>query len=183
MTIRLTLIAATGPVRRGTRLGQDEPLGERGLAQARAAAAALPSTGRHYTAPAVRCLQTAEALGLTAQVEQALEDCDLGNWRGRTLDELIMQAPEALAAWTTDPSAAPHGGESVDHLCDRVGAWLNELPSDTGRAIAVTVPSVIRAAVVHALVLPRAAFWRIDVPPLAFTRLTSRAGQWNLRLG
>ncbi len=184
MTIRLTLVAAAaGPALREKRFGDDQPLDERGLEQARAAASTLPPSMLHFTAPAVRCRQTAEAMGLTAEVESALEDCNMGSWRGRTLDDLIADAPDALAAWTTDPSAAPHGGESVTQVCDRVGTWLDGLPSGTGRALAVTGPAAIRAAVVHALAVPPAAFWRIDVPPLAITRLTGYAGRWNLRLG
>ncbi|WP_225796217.1 histidine phosphatase family protein [Streptomyces aculeolatus] len=51
------------------------------------------------------------------------------------------------------------------------------------RVVAVAEPAAVRAAVVHALDLPSAAFWRLDVPPLTGTELTGRAGRWNLRCG
>ena len=35
--------------------------------------------------------------------------------------------PAELAVWLTDPTQAPHGGESVVDLIDRVGGWLDSL--------------------------------------------------------
>jgi broad specificity phosphatase PhoE len=185
MTIRLTLLAAApGPALRAARFDDDQPLDARGLEAARSAAAALPPAAQHhFTAPSLRCRQTADALGIPALVEPALRDLDMGTWRGRALDELADQNPAGLGAWTSDPTAAPHGGESVTELCRRVGAWLDALPPGTGRALTVTEPAVIRAAIVHALAAPPTAFWRIDVLPLSITRLTGRTSRWNLRLG
>lgn len=184
ITVRLTLIApAPGAALRQTRIDDDAPLDERGLRQARAAAPAIPAVGVQLCAPSLRCRQTAEALGLTPTVETGLRDCDMGTWRGRTLADLAATEPDALASWTTDPAAAPHGGESVLDLCGRVATWLDHLPADSGRVLAVTEPAVIRAAVLHALSAPTPAFWRIDVPPLSATRLVGRDGRWNLRLG
>ncbi|MBB5156135.1 hypothetical protein [Saccharopolyspora phatthalungensis] len=40
--------------------------------------------------------------------------------------------------------------------------------------------SVIRAAVVHALQAPPAAFWRLDVAPLSHTMMSGNAGRWTL---
>jgi broad specificity phosphatase PhoE len=70
----------------------------------------------------------------------------------------------------------------VTALCHRVGAWLDALPPDTGRALAVTEPAVIRAAIAHALDAPPAAFWRIAVLPLSTTHLTAHNSRWNIRL-
>lgn len=183
MTIRLTLIAAApGPSLRAARFDDDQPLDERGLHAAQAASASLPQAALHLTAPSLRCRQSAHALELSARVEPALRDLDMGTWRGRTLDELGTEDPTGLRAWTCDPTAAPHGGESVTALCHRVGAWLDALPPDTGRALAVTEPAVIRAAIAHALDAPPAAFWRIDVLPLSTTHLTAHNSRWNIRL-
>jgi broad specificity phosphatase PhoE len=184
MTIRLTLLTpAPGPALRQAHVDDDGPLDEDGRRQARAAGPGLPYVRRHLVGPSRRCQETAAELGLHPTVETALRELDLGSWRGRTLDELAAGELEALAAWTTDPAAAPHGGESVVQLCRRIADWLDHLPDDTGRALAVADPSVARAAVVHALSAPPHAFWRIDIPPLACVHLTGRAGRWNLRLG
>ncbi|HCA85291.1 MAG TPA: histidine phosphatase family protein [Streptomyces sp.] len=184
MSIRLTLLAAApGPALRMARFDDDQSLDERGLEAARAVAPALPPAARYFTAPSLRCRQTAETLGLSAVVEPALRDVDMGTWRGRYLGDLATEDPGGLGAWTNDSAAIPHGGESVSELCDRVGAWLDALPQNTGRVLAVTEPAVIRAAILHALATPPTAFWRIDVPPLSCARFTAHAGRWNLRLG
>lgn len=177
------LAPGSTPALQETRIdADDEPLDFHGLAQARAASANLPGGGPAYCSPSLRCRQTADALGLRARVDPQLADLNLGAWRGRTLADLAETAPDAMAAWTTDATSAPHGGESVVDLCTRVATWLEQLPNDTGRAVAIAEPAIVRAAIVHTLATPPEVFWRIDVPPLASIRLVGRAGRWNLRL-
>ncbi|GAA2748720.1 histidine phosphatase family protein [Kitasatospora cinereorecta] len=184
MTARVMLIApAAGAELREARFGADGPLDEAGRTAARAAAGALPTAVPCLAAPSPRCLQSAELLGLTPQSDPRLADLDTGAWRGRRLDEVAAEDPAAVTAWLADPGAAPHGGESVTALLDRVGAWLDGLPDTTGRLVAVAEPAVVRAAVVRALALPPALFWRLDVRPLSLTELSGRAGRWNLRCG
>ncbi|MGW7450422.1 histidine phosphatase family protein [Streptomyces sp. NPDC054787] len=110
-----------------------------------------------------------------------LRGMDMGQWTGRTLDEVAAEDPAALHAWLTDPGFAPPGGESVDALIARVGAELAALAPGTHRA--VVDQAVVRAAVVHALGLPAATFWRLDVRPESVTTLTGRGGRWNLIVG
>ncbi|MBG0816780.1 histidine phosphatase family protein [Planomonospora sp. ID82291] len=131
-------------------------------------------------APERRCLQTAEALGLRAGPDPLLADWDHGRWRGMTLAEVEAAEPAELAAWLTDPAAAPHGGESVLDLLGRVSGWLSAVAP--GRTVAVTHPAVVRAAVVHALDAPARSFWRVDAAPLTRVALTGRGGRWRLRL-
>ncbi|MEU9026267.1 histidine phosphatase family protein [Streptomyces sp. NPDC048383] len=105
-----------------------------------------------------------------------------GAWAGRTLDEVAAEDPEAVRRWLTDPEyAPPGGGESVTALIARTGAHLAALAPGTHRAVAAQ--AVVRAAVVAALELPPAAFWRLDVRPATVTTLSGRAGRWNLLLG
>ncbi|MFJ4775388.1 histidine phosphatase family protein [Streptomyces sp. NPDC088762] len=106
---------------------------------------------------------------------------DTGEWAGRTLDEVAAADPAAVHAWLTDPHYAPPGGESVAALIARVGAELDGLAAATHRA--EVEQAVVRAAVVHALELPAATFWRLDVRPESVTTLTGRAGRWNLLVG
>ncbi|MFG3224685.1 histidine phosphatase family protein [Kitasatospora sp. NPDC048194] len=184
MTVRVIFIApSVGAELREARFGDDAPPEEAGLAAARAAAGALPPAARSFTSPSARCRLTAEALELAAEPAEALSDLDVGAWRGRRLDEVATQEPQAVSRWLTDPEAAPHGGESVTTLRARVGGWLNGLASDAGRVLVVAEPAVVRAAVVHALDLPPAAFWRLDVRPLSATELSGRSGRWNLICG
>ena len=135
-----------------------------------------------FCTPAVRCRQTAAALDLDAAPDDRLRDCDYGSWSGRTLDEVAADDPQAVHAWLTDPTAAPHGGESTQDFLGRVGAWLDALPRDHHRVVAVVTPAIVKAAVVHAIVGTPASFWRIDVAPLSRTVLSGRPTSWTLRL-
>ncbi|MFI1648943.1 histidine phosphatase family protein [Streptomyces avidinii] len=112
---------------------------------------------------------------------EGLRGADTGEWAGRTLDEVAGRDPAAVRAWLSDPAYAPPGGESVDALIARVGAELAALPEGTHRL--EVEQAVVRAAVVHALELPAAAFWRLDVRPESVTTLTGRSGRWNLLVG
>lgn len=184
MTSRVTLISpATTPSLRRARFDDGDSLDAGGAARAGAAAGHLPTTGRTLASPTTRCRETATALGLTASEETELAGLDVGRWRGRTLEEVGMAEPEAVARWLADPSAAPHGGESVRDLRERVARWLKTYGHADGRTIAVVEPEVVRAVAVNVLNAPATAFWRLDVPPLTATELTGRSGRWNLRLG
>ncbi|HEU5470549.1 MAG TPA: histidine phosphatase family protein [Actinophytocola sp.] len=134
-----------------------------------------------FTGPAVCCRQTAAALGLAPRLEARLRECDYGRWRGRTLAELSDTEPDAVREWLTDPTATPHGGESTMDVLARVGGWLDELPSGRQRIAAVTHPSVIRAAIVHAIRATPESFWRIDIAPLSHTVLSGGSATWTLR--
>ncbi|MGE0220924.1 histidine phosphatase family protein [Mycolicibacterium sp.] len=175
--VRLTLVAtAMTDAMAAGRFPTDEPLSAVGRRQA-ATAGENPS-GRGLCAPELRARQTAELLGLRADVEPALADLDSGAWRGSDLTEL---APEQVARWLSDPAAAPHGGESVVDLVDRVGRWLDSVTDQRTRVVAVTHPAVIRAAVLLALDAPPKSFWRIDIAPVSRTTLHHRGQAWTLR--
>lgn len=156
----------------------DEPLDERGLAAAALLAAALPRHCEALTSPALRCRQTAEAAGLhDAAVEPAIAECDLGSWCGLTVTEV---GEAAVTPWITDPESCAHGGESLAAFQARVGGWLDDQAQLDGRAVAITHAGVIKAAVVHALDAPPAAFWRIDATPLGITELHAHDGRWTV---
>lgn len=184
MTIRLTLLCATAHAEREVRFGEDTPLDEQALGRGRRIAGSLPAAEVWRTAPSLRCRQTVRALGRdVVAVEPVLRDMDMGSWQGRTLDEVAAGDGADLAAWMSDPEAAPHGGESVAQLCRRAAAWLDGLPADTGRVLAVVEQAVARAALLHAVGAPAQSFWRVDVPPLSAFQITGRSGRWNLRIG
>ena len=80
----------------------------------------------------------------------------------------------------SDPTAAPHGGESTLALMARVSAWLDEQRKTPGRVVAVTHAAVIRAAIVHAIGATSASMPRIDIAPLSVARLSGHGDRWNL---
>ncbi|MCX4825937.1 histidine phosphatase family protein [Streptomyces sp. NBC_01142] len=178
MKVHLTLLCATAG---GAAFG-DGRLSERGLREAGSAGAALRPYSLTIRAPSSRCAQMADALGMEATLEPALRDFDYGEWCGRTVGEVTATDPHGFTAWLTDPDSAPHGGESVRQLCRRTANWLSSLPPDTGRALAITEPAVVRAILVLALSAPARAFWHLDVPPLSALAFTWRGGRWDVRL-
>jgi broad specificity phosphatase PhoE len=176
--VRLTLVshAMTDAMSAG-RFPADEPLNALGRRQL----GAPVDLGRVDVAtcgPEQRSEQTAELLGLTAEIDARLGDVDCGSWRGRGLDEV---APDDLATWMTDPAATPHGGESVVGVIDRVRGWLGSVADVGGRVVAVTHPAVIRAVVLITFDAPPKSFWRIDIAPASRTVLHYRGGGWTLR--
>nr|WP_269808014.1 histidine phosphatase family protein [Pseudomonas agronomica] len=166
---------------KAVRFGLDEPLDADWLAK-------RPGIGREYRnvrrllcGPELRTRQTAALLGHEPQPIQALADCDFGQWRGLSVDELLKTQPQLLQAWRDDPDAAPHGGESVSRLCRRVGDWLATLENIPGHYLAVTHPFVIRAALVNVLGCPMATLNRIDIEPLGVVDLRFNE-IWRLRI-
>jgi broad specificity phosphatase PhoE len=179
---RLTLIchAATDATQQ-MRFPLDEPLSVQGAADATAAASTIGRSDKAWRGPSTRCAQTAAALGLAAEAEPELRDWDVGRWAGHRLADLEDSEPEAVGRWLTDPATAPHDGESLVGLLGRVARWLHGLPAETGRAVAVTHPAVVRAAVVTAVRARAESFWRIDVAPLSLTVLSGQGERWTLR--
>ena len=133
-----------------------------------------------WSAPEQRAQQTSRLMGLPVSIAEELRDCDYGRWRGLSMDKVQNEEPVGILAWLTDPGASPHGGESIERLISRVGRWLDE-QSDVKHAVAMTHPSVIRAAIVYALSLPTQTFWRFDIAPLTVTDLRLNRNTGTLR--
>src|SRR3984957_10601839 len=135
-----------------------------------------PRVRRILSAPELRTQQTSQALGLSADLDSDLRDCDYGTWSGLDLNDVGLSNPEGVAIWLSNPRAAPHGGESVVDLIERVGLWLKK-QRNAGHTLAITHPAVIRAAILCALEASAQTFWRIDIAPLSTTDL-----RWNERI-
>lgn len=156
----------------------DEPLDEQGRLGASRLAGTLPETDEVVSAPSLRCRQTAELTGLRPRIDPSLASADFGSWAGKTLDEINQ---EPLRIWLNDPMATPHGGESLADLLARVGTWLSTLTPDQRSVLVIADASVIRSAIVHAVIGRPESVWRIDIAPLSRTVLVGEPGRWNLR--
>ncbi len=179
--MRLTLVshAMTDAMAAG-RFPADEPLNDTGRRQVEAAAGLdICNETRQLAGPEQRARQTAQLLGLQATTDPRLADLDCGRWRGKILGAVD---PADLEVWLTEPAQAPHGGESIVDLIERVAGWLESLTDNTLRAVAVTHPAVIRAAILLALDIPPKSFWRIDIAPVSRTVMHFRKNCWTLRL-
>jgi broad specificity phosphatase PhoE len=175
--VRRLLLVRHAPTRatRGFAFPADEPLDARG--RVAAASLVVPARLEVLCSPALRCRETAAGAGLVCTIDERLAECGFGDWGGRTLDAI---PPADAGAWMADPDAAPHGGESLTAFAARIAAWLDDQAALGGGAVAITHGGVVKAAVVHALGAPLAAFWRIDASPLAITELHAHDGRWTL---
>jgi broad specificity phosphatase PhoE len=182
MPTRITLIChGSTPATRQARFPLDEALEDKALDQAAALKSVIPRADRVWTSPALCARQTAVALSFDPVADPLLRDCDYGRWAGRKLNEVQGVEPEGVAAWLSDPDAAPHGGESIADLLRRVATWLDLHARDGGHSIAITHAVVIRAAILHAIGAPARAFWHIDAGPLSLTDLRHDGLRWTWR--
>lgn len=174
--VRLALVShGSTEAIRTARFPDDEPLDDVGVREA--GKRETMTADRVLVAPEARAAQTASLLGLHGESDPELRDIWYGTWRGLGMTDV---APEQLSTWLTDPDAAPHGGESIAVVIERVRTWLAGVAGLGGSTIVVTHPAVIRAVVLIALDAPPISFWRIDIPPLSVTRLHYR-NAWTLR--
>lgn len=133
----------------------DAPLSELGREQSRAMAAWLQSLGVAFTAAVssdlARSLETARTvaglLGLgDVTVEPALRERDVGDWSGRTTDEIEDLWPGAIEAWRAGRLDRPPGGEHEPAFVRRVMSAVERLTAGAaGPLLVITHGGVIRA--------------------------------------
>lgn len=123
---------------------RDSPLTERGLAQARAAAARLARERVEalYCSDLGRARQTAHevaaATALPIRIDGALRERAFGVVEGRTWDEFRAAEPDEARRMLEDPSHAVAGGESLAAFRARVTGALRRIAEAAGaRTIAV----------------------------------------------
>jgi broad specificity phosphatase PhoE len=165
--------AAAFPADEPVLAGHDEALGR--------IRAALPHAHGFLSGPELRAQQTMGMLAGDFAVDPVFRDLDCGRWRGKSLTEIQESEPENLMAWISDTEAAPHGGESIASLVERIAGWLAGQIAAGGHTVVVTHPAVIRAAIVAVLDAPRESFRKIDVLPLCVSEISSDGRRWALR--
>lgn len=161
--------------------GGDDGLDASGRAQAERLAGVIGRVDQCWTSPALRARETAAALGLAPVVDERLRDCDYGRWSGLRFKQVLLREPRKLVSWIRKPETAPHGGETIAQVLQRVAAWMAERSRGQGRMVAITHSAVIRAAIVHVIQAQLPSFWRIDVLPLSQTDLRTNGRRWVLR--
>ena len=181
MPTRITLIChGSTRATRAAAFPLDEPL-EKPAVPASGIVASLRRADRSWTSPALCARQTAAALALAPAVDPDLRDCGYGRWAGRPLRDVEAAEPDAIAMWLTDPTAAPHGGESFAYVRRRIAAWLDQRIGENGHGVVVTHAAVIRCAILHAIGAPEPSFWHIDIAPLSNAELRHDGSRWRWR--
>jgi alpha-ribazole phosphatase len=84
--------------------------------------------------------------GVPHRVDPRLSELSMGRWEGRRFADIERDEPHDFArwmqAWRTE---APPGGETLDALCARVDAWIDERIAGDGEHLVLTHAGVIRA--------------------------------------
>ena len=130
--------------------GRGNPqLTELGWQQADAAARYLAQRGgisAVVSSPLQRCYDTAataaKALGLDITVDDDLIETDFGAWEGLTFAEAAERDPELHRQWLRDTSTEPPGGESFDHVSQRVCRARDRIVADYGGTTTLVVSHV-----------------------------------------
>lgn len=123
-----------------------------------------------YCSPQPRTQQTAAPLarerGLDIRIEAAFDEVDLGEWQGRTFDEVRGQP--AWAHWLAQrASAQPPGGERFAQVPRRAMAGLRRLVDahPDQHVLVVSHGDVIKAMVADVLGLSLDNLERFDIAP------------------
>lgn len=166
---------------RKARFPLDEPLEARALALANEIRPKLRKADRVWSSPMLRAKQTAAALGLEPTWVPILQDLDFAQWSGKTIADVAGEDPSGMAAWLSDPTSSPHGGESLADVSSRASSLMTELLTERGHTILVTHATFIRTAILYILEAPLQATWRLDIEPLSITDFRSDGRRWVLR--
>ena len=123
----------------------DPPLSPLGRDQAAALVPFLEGVpARVLCSDLTRAMETAALLGLPAvPTDPRWREIDIGDWAGRTLDELD---PEHVAAWQRGERPPPNA-ETWPEFQTRVAAAVDELHGED--ALVVTHGGCVRAATAH----------------------------------
>jgi broad specificity phosphatase PhoE len=118
------------------------PLGREQTVALRPYLADIPE--RRLSSDLARAVQTAELLGVAgAPTDRRWREIDIGDWAGRTLDELD---PEHVAAWQRGERPPPNA-ETWPQFQARVAAAVDELRG--ADVLVVTHGGCVRAATAH----------------------------------
>lgn len=133
---------------------------------------------RLVSSPLLRCRAFAEAFAdqhdLPLELETRFKEVGFGVWEGKTAEQIERDAPGTLTRFKADPILArPQGAEPLDCFLARVGAGIEHLlrtyPDE--HILIVGHAGVIRMALAHALSIPLANAYRIEVASAGITRL------------
>ncbi len=124
---------------------KDPGLSEKGRQQAKALAGRLKKENIEivYTSGLKRCVQTAKMItretGSDARVFSGLEEIILGDWQGRTVEEVKRIYPKVYEAWLKAPSKAKiPGWEGIGRFTRRIdGAFRSVLTGNSASRICV----------------------------------------------
>lgn len=165
----------------------DIPLSDKGRAQARRVAAHLKDKPLDaiYSSPLGRALDTAKEVagyhGLEVGIVDDLQEINMGEWAGKTWDQIRKIWPDLEKSWSADPytSDPPPSGEDYREFQNRCIRALDRIAAAHERSHQVAVVchgGVIRAVMNEILGLAWNTRGKIYSQNCSITRLRWQAG-------
>jgi len=159
----------------------DLPLSEGGRRQAALTGRLVDSADRFFCSPLVRARETAGLAvpGRPLEIDPDLREMDFGDWEGRRYDEVAVEYPAIVAAWSEfGPDFAFPGGESVVDFASRIERTARRFSELGVETVAVfTHGGVIRGLICHFLGLPLRDYLLFDITPGSVTSLRLWGGR------
>lgn len=159
------------------------PLSPAGLKQAeelRVYFTALP-VQRVFSSPLQRAAQTAAACfpGRAVELQELLNNIDLGAWSGRKKKEIAGEEPELWRQWIEEPERMTFpGGEALAAMKARTRHFNRLLAEASEERIAVVSHrSVLKALLAEALGLKDKWFWKFHLDNASVTLLLHEPGR------
>jgi len=152
---------------------QDVALSELGARQAEALGQAIRRLpiAAVYTSPLERARRTAEiaaaGLGVPLTPVDDLRELSLGDWEGRTVEEIRALPGDPYEQWVRDPVAClPPGAEPLPEVQARVVVAMADIAAahpNGQQVLVVCHGGVISAYLAHCLGLPLSSIWRLTL--------------------
>ena len=140
------------------------------------------------SSPLRRARETAEIIaqphGHPLRIVQALREADVGDWEGRSWEEIERDEPEAYRRFRGNPDIVPYtGGENLTQVHQRVTPAFEQLAQDhLGQQVVVVAHNVVNRAFLAGLLgLPLAQAPIISQDNCGINVLRWRGGKFKLR--
>jgi broad specificity phosphatase PhoE/ribonuclease HI len=160
--------------------GEDPPLVDEGVEQARRAADWIAERGGAdaiVASPLLRTRQTADhvaqRLGLPVETEEGFAEAGFGDWDGFSFADIMKRWPVELESWLSSTAVPPPGGESFDDVAKRVEAARDRLlHTHAGRTVVVVSHvTPIKLMVRLALGADMGVIHRMELSPASITTI------------
>jgi broad specificity phosphatase PhoE len=138
-----------------------------------------------YSSPLERATQTAApiaaALGLPPEIDEDINELDLGDWTGAAFGDLSTK--QDWQWWNAARGQhRPPGGETMIEVQVRISRWLEAVRTrfPQGAVIAVSHGDVIKAALAFVLGLSLDHHDRLEIDPGSISMI--QTGEWGLKV-
>jgi broad specificity phosphatase PhoE len=156
----------------------DSRLSESGWQQMQVAVDSLNMEWQHIvSSPLNRCRLFAETIAeqrqLPIKLLEGFQELDFGRWDGCEIASVWEQEPENAERFYQFPHEAPHGGESILELQQRVvTAWQRLIEQHKGeRLLLIQHGGTIRVLLADILRIPLDNIASLDVPYACISRI------------